>query len=118
MSIESLKQIAGINVAQGLTNCMDDEELYMSIAAMYVEQVNEYLPQLAENHTNQNWTEYGHIAHSIKGASASVGTEIVQAKSADLEHAAKQEDFDLIKNEHENYIALLNSTLEQIQNCL
>ena len=118
MSIESLKNIAGINVQQGLTNCMDDEELYLSIADMYVEQINEYLPQLAQLFSDQSWVEYGHIAHSIKGASASFGTEIIQSKSAELEQAGKQQDSALIVNEHENYIELLTKTLEQIQNNL
>ena len=118
MSIESLKQIEGINVTQGLTNCMEDEELYLSIAGMYVEQINEYLPQLTELYNSQNWEQYGHIAHSIKGASASVGTEVVQEKSAELEQAAKQQNYDPIINGHQDYISLLTTTLDQIQNCL
>ena len=118
MSIESLKEIDGLNVEQGIVNCMDDEGLYLSIASMYIEQINEYLPKLKELFAAQDWSEYGHIAHSIKGASASVGTEAIQAKSSELEQAAKDQNYDPIIAQHESYLELLSSTLEKIQNCL
>lgn len=118
MSVESLKAIEGINVEQGLVNCMDDEGLYLSIIGMYVEQINEYLPILTTHYDNKAWDEYGKLAHSVKGASASVGTFVVQELSAELEQAGKQDDANVITSKHDQYVNLLNSTLEQLQGCL
>ena len=118
MSLENLKSIEGLDVAQGLVNCMDDEGLYLSIISMYIEQLNEYLPKLVEHYESANWEEYGKLAHSIKGASASVGTHVIQALSADLEGAAKQQNFAPIINKHQEYYDLLVTTIDQLQQSL
>jgi len=115
MSLETLRQLEGIDVDQGLINCMDDEGLFLSVVGMYVEQIKEYLPSLIEHFNNSNFEEYGKLAHSIKGASASVGTHIVQAQSQELEQAAKQNNFEPIKTQHESYYALLEKTINELQ---
>ena len=97
---------------------MDDEDLFLSIVSMYVEQINEYLPMLTNHFDNQAWEEYGKIAHSLKGASASVGTFVIQELSAELEQSAKQQNFDPIIAKHDEYMQLLVSSAEQLQNSL
>lgn len=118
VSLANLQQIDGINASQGLTNCMDDEELYLSIITMYVEQVEEYLPQLIKAVSDNNLTDYGNLAHSIKGASASVGAETVQQLAAQLEQAGKQQNTSEIEQHHEQFMALLNSTCQNIKGAL
>mgnify|MGYP000483126810 CR=1 FL=1 len=115
MSLESLRSIDGLDVDQGLINCMDDEGLFLSVVGMYVEQIKEYLPALIEHFQTSNFDEYGKLAHSIKGASASVGVHNVQTQSQVLEQAAKQGDFAPIQEQHESYYTLLTSTIEQLE---
>ncbi|NVK24080.1 MAG: Hpt domain-containing protein [Gammaproteobacteria bacterium] len=115
MSLESLKTIDGIDAEQGLVNCMDDEGLYLSIVGMYVDQISEYLPLFAEHYDNEQWEEYGKLAHSVKGASASVGATSIQEVSAELEAAAKQQNIAVIQEKHSSYIELLTDTLSKLQ---
>ncbi|WP_299264144.1 Hpt domain-containing protein [uncultured Psychrosphaera sp.] len=118
MSIEALASISGIDTKQGLTNCMDDEDLYMSIIGMYMEQLVENLPQLAQAYSEQNWIEIGKLAHSIKGASASIGAFEIQAISAVIEKAAKHDEVSIITDNFESFISLLNTTSSALKQSL
>jgi HPt (histidine-containing phosphotransfer) domain-containing protein len=114
MSFDKLQQIDGLDTAQGLVNCMDDESLYCSIVGMYVDQLKQNIPTLTSQFESQDWVEYGRTCHSIKGASASVGAVKIQEKSASLEQAGKNEQINVISAEHEKFIALLNEAVEQM----
>ena len=118
MSIEALASISGIDTKQGLTNCMDDEDLYMSIIGMYMEQLVENLPQLAQAYSEQNWIEIGKLAHSIKGASASIGAFEIQAISAVIEKAAKHDEVSVITDNFESFVSLLNTTSSTLKQSL
>lgn len=118
MAIDAFNQVKGLDLAQGISNCMDEEELFLSVVSMYIEQVIEYQPDLLNHFQQQNWEEYGKLAHSIKGASASVGLFDIQAQSATLEQAAKQQEFQIIQEQHQGYMAILESTLAQLKACL
>lgn len=115
MSIEALRQLEGLDVEQGLVNCMDDEGLFLSVVGMYVEQVKEYLPLLNDYFLSENFEEYGKIAHSIKGASASVGAHLVQDQSFNMEQAARKQDFEPIRTHHSNYFTLLEQTIANLE---
>lgn len=115
MSLEALRQLEGLDVDQGLVNCMDDEGLFLSVVGMYIEQIKEYLPSLVEHHSTNNVDEYGKLAHSIKGASASVGAHQVQAQSLVLEQAAKNNEAEIIQTKHHEYYALLEQTINQLE---
>lgn len=118
MTIDTLKQVDGLDVEQGITNCMDDESLFESILGMYVEQLLEYIPSLNQFFADKNWDEYGKLAHSIKGASASSGLVKVQELSKTLEQAAKEGSHEVIEQNHDAYMGLINSTLEQLKAAL
>jgi HPt (histidine-containing phosphotransfer) domain-containing protein len=118
MTIEALKQVDGLNVEQGIKNCMDDESLFITIIGMYIDQILEYLPQIEQFNANQEWEEYGKIAHSIKGASASAGLEKVQEMSKLLEQSAKEGNFEVLSDNHATYMALLDSTLDKLKAAL
>lgn len=115
MSIEALRQLEGLDVDQGLVNCMDDEGLFLSVVGMYIDQIKEYLSPLNEHYQSENFEEYGKLAHSIKGASASVGAHVVQAQSLELEQAARLENFAPIKAQHNTYFALLEQTVSELE---
>ena len=118
MSLEKLRQQEGLDVDQGLVNCMDDEGLFLSVVGMYIDQIKEYLPSLIEHFESGNIDEYGKLAHSIKGASASVGAHLIQDASLVLEQAAKQNDTAPIQQQHANYYALLEKTITEMESHL
>lgn len=118
MSLEALRQLEGLDVDQGLVNCMDDEGLFLSVVGMYIEQIKEYLPSLIEHHSNNNFEEYGKLAHSIKGASASVGAHQIQQHSLVLEQAAKDGENHVIETQHQEFYDLLEQTIAQLEQSL
>lgn len=115
MSLEALRQLKELDVDQGLINCMDDEGLFLSVVGMYIEQIKEYLPALIEHHRGNNPEEYGKLAHSIKGASASVGAHQIQAYSLELEQAGKNADSTTIQAKHQAFYELLETTITKLE---
>lgn len=115
MSLEALAKVSGMDTKQGLTNCMDDEDLYKSIVGMFVDQLIENVPQLTHEYGVQDWTEIGKIAHSIKGASASVGAVDIQKSAAQIERAVKQEEISVITDNFQNFVSLVSSTSEALK---
>jgi len=110
MSIAALAGISGIDTTQGLTNCMDDEDLYTSVVGMFVDQLIDNVTQLNLAYEDQDWDNIGKIAHSIKGAAASVGAFEIQQSSATIEHASKQNDIDVITDNFASFITLISTT--------
>lgn len=115
MDINNVSQIDGINVVQGVKNCMDDETLYMSIVEMFVTQLKQNVDDLQSQFDASDWLTYGKTCHSIKGAAASVGAEKIQQFSATLEAAGKAENGAEITTHHTEYLALLSTTYQAIE---
>ena len=114
MSLESIRQIDGLNVEQGLKNCMDDEDLYRSVLEMYITQLQGNLPELDELFQAQDWAAYGRTCHAIKGASASVGAANVMSFSATLEAAGREDNDAIIRQQHGAYSEQLQSTIDEL----
>lgn len=115
MSVASLAKLDGLDVTQGLRNCMDDESLYLSIVEMFITQLKQNLGELQQQFESNEWIGYGKTCHSIKGASASVGATAIQSFSSELEAAGKLEDDETITTQHINFIELLKKTIEDIE---
>lgn len=118
MAIEKLKAVSGLDVEQGVRNCMDDNDLYISILEMYVTQLKDNIPQLQSQMAASNAGDYGKTCHSIKGASASVGAVAIQSASAELEAAGKNEDQGAIQAAHDGFIQLLESTVADLSSAM
>lgn len=115
MSIEALASINGMDTKQGLSNCMDDEDLYTSIIGMFVEQLIENISQLSQFYEEQNWIEIGRVAHAIKGAAASVGAFELQKSAAVIEHAAKDDAISVITDNFPAFVSLLSTMSEKLK---
>ena len=111
MALDRIRQLHGLDVEQGLKNCMDDESLYLSIIEMYINQLQENLPELEELFNTSDWAAYGRTCHAIKGASASVGACQIQEFSARMEAAGKSSDAHLLTEQHASFTQLLQSTV-------
>jgi len=114
MALDYFRQISGLDVDQGLKNCMDDEDLYVSILEMYVTQLNDNLPELEGLFGNQDWETYGKTCHAIKGASASVGAVDIQGSAASLEAAGKNMDGSAIEQGHASFCQQLQNAVSAL----
>lgn len=118
MAVEKLKLIEGMDVESGIRNCMDDEDLYMSIVDMFVAQLQSDLTSLQSQFEQQDWVAYGKTCHGIKGAAASVGASAVQNDSAILEAAGKNSDEAEIVKSHQSYKELLETTVAKMSEAI
>ena len=118
MTIDALQTIEGLDTKTGLTNCMDDEQLFNDVLAMFIVQLEQDIPVIRQLFNLGDWIGFGKACHSIKGAAASVGAFKVQEQSAILEKAGKEQDETTIKSIYDNYILLLETTKSAIKESL
>ncbi len=91
-----------VDVSKGLTVCADDYEVYIDFLQTYAENpetdhLNEYLEQ-------KKAYDYRVCVHGIKSASLSVGFSDLAAQALVLENAAREEDWDLIRANHDSFL--------------
>ena len=114
MALDYFRQINGLDVDQGLKNCMDDADLYASILEMYVNQLNDNIPELENLYNSQDWSAYGKTCHAIKGASASVGAVNIQSCAAGLETAGKDMNAGVIEQGHSAFCQQLRQAITDL----
>jgi HPt (histidine-containing phosphotransfer) domain-containing protein len=76
---------------------MDDGDLIAEIIAIFLEDVPRRIASLKEHLISERTAEAGEQAHSIKGAAADVGGEIVRAVAFEMEKAGKAGDLEALK---------------------
>lgn len=118
MTIEALQLVSGLDYKTGLTNCMEDEQLYKDVISMFIVQLEQDIPMVRQFYNTEDWIGLGKACHGIKGAAASVGATEVQDASATLEKAGKEGNADVIQSEFEQYIVLLESFKDSISNAI
>lgn len=99
-----------LNVAQGVSYTNDNEDLYKRILVDFYNDYKDALNQL--QHLSENDIENCHIlAHSLKGLTAILGSEVLPPLFYGIEMAAKEKSADLnsrIEAVSEPFSALLN----------
>ncbi|QTH64874.1 Hpt domain-containing protein [Psychrosphaera ytuae] len=118
MSTEQLSNIEGLDVQIGLTNCMDDENLFVEVLKMFAMQVDQDKATLEQQFNNDQWQEFGKTCHSIKGASASIGAVNIQESAALLERAGKEDNATVITEVFPVFMQQLQSMKEQLDSLL
>lgn len=118
MSTEQLSNIEGLDVQIGLTNCMDDENLFIEVLKMFAMQVDQDTATLEQQFNNDEWQEFGKTCHSIKGASASIGAVNIQESAAILERAGKDENADIISEVFPVFMQQLKGMRDQLNTTL
>ncbi len=99
----------------GLSYCSGMEDLYIEICSMFLEQVEEYLPQLKEFYDSENWEKYAVTTHAIKGNSLNIGAKNFSELSLQHELAGKEDNAEFIKANYEEYITTLNALVAKVK---
>ena len=88
---------------------MEDEAFYLEIIETYVEEDKREV--LDKAYAEESWQDYQTYAHALKGTSLTIGAEELSAHAKALELAAKDADYQYIREHHaevmEEYGALL-----------
>ena len=93
-----------IDKASAMRYSAGDEELYREVLEEYCRQEKEYAGKLQKHLDEQNWNEFRIIAHAIKGASLLVGANNFSEKAKEMEFAVKEEKYEKICNEGQEFI--------------
>ena len=96
---ERLERLEGIDIDTGIKNCGGKKSTYIELLRTYSGSNLAYL--LDEFYEKEDLENYGITAHSIKGASLSVGATDIADMAYSLERAAKRGDINYIWDHHE-----------------
>ena len=117
ISIEQLEQIEGLNVEEGMQNCIDDLEIYTESLYGYVYEDNR-LDKLVELFNLSDWKNYCIEIHALKSASYLVGAKELGDISKSLEFACKEDNIEFVKNNHANAISMYENLLNSLKNVI
>ena len=106
---------AGIDPETGLFYCQGDQELYHTLLTEYERDYPERAEALRRHFKAENWKDYGIYAHSLKSSSKMLGAQELSGMAAALEAAAKAEDGDPIRRDHEAVMARYETTVKAIR---
>ncbi len=105
-----------LDVDTGLGYCMEDEEFYMEVVTLYVDQNR--LSSIKEAFEREDWNEYRINAHTIKSTSLNIGASRVSQLALELEMAARNNDISEIKDKHPILMAAYEELLEKLKNAM
>lgn len=100
----------------GLSYCMNSEEFYAQIRAIFCKQARKYLPELAKHYEEGEWVDYGIIAHAMKGNAKNIGALSFAELCLQHEKAGKAEDEKFIQAEYAYFIASIEKMIDVVEN--
>lgn len=112
--LDNLKKL-GIDVSQGLAHCADDTEFYLEILSDFCESQKEKCDELEKFLSTGRFEEYGIKAHAIKGNARTLGIVALADVALGMEQAAKNKEFEYIRNNHEAFISEYERITENIK---
>lgn len=106
---------AGINIAQGISYCGDQEGL-REIIAMYHAQGAGRIRQLQQLFEEQNWKNYSITAHALKSNSRGIGANDLAELALGMEMAGKENRPEYILEHHRELLADYERLLQALAN--
>ena len=110
---ELLERLEGIDTDTGIRNCAGNVDGYIELLKTYAG--SNLVNLLNEFYEHEDLENYGVTAHSIKGASQSIGALDVADMAYGLERAAKRGDITFIWDHHEEMIELYTQILSMLK---
>jgi len=108
-------EIPGIDVRTGVQMTGGNERNYLrALSAFYKDGVDK-LAQFAESFERGDTKVYAACAHAVKGAGASVGAVKLSSFAKALELAAKNENLDYVRSNHETFVEEFKTLLGHIR---
>ena len=105
-----------LDTETGLGYCMNDEEFYIEMIQTYVD--DDKLKLLNDAYESENWKDYETYAHAIKSTSLNIGATALFEHARELEFAAKEKNYGLIKERHQSVSEEYASMLDQLKTAL
>lgn len=102
----ALSQVDGLNIAKGIKVAAGNRDLYLSVLLKFANQYKTF------SFNKMGSTEIARVLHTIKGLSASVGLEGIQAQCIQLEHKTLHDE------DKENFEIMISNQCAQIVSAL
>ena len=87
----------GIDVKAGMGYAMGDEGFYMELLHDFAGDTEEKKNELSGYLDRSEWANYGIKVHALKSSAKTIGAMSLSEKARELEHAAKNNDVEFIK---------------------
>ncbi len=108
-------EIPGIDVSSGVQMTGGNERNYLRALSAFYKDGTDKLSQLSESFERGDTKAYAACAHAVKGAGASVGAVKLSSFAKALELAAKNENLNYIKKNHETFMDEFKTLLGNIR---
>ncbi|MBR1598941.1 MAG: response regulator [Lachnospiraceae bacterium] len=100
----------------GMGYCMNDEEFFIEMIQTYVD--SDKRESLAEAFNTEDWKLYENYVHSIKSNSLNIGGVTLSEHAKALEYAAKDGNYEYIKEHHNDFIREYSDMIEKLADAL
>jgi CheY-like chemotaxis protein len=108
-------EILGIDVRAGIQMTGGNERNYLRSLSAFYKDGTDKLSQLSDSFERGDTKAYAACAHAVKGAGASVGAVKLSSFAKALELAAKNENLDYIRKNHDTFMDEFKTLLGNIR---
>ncbi len=112
-SQEESAEMKYIDLATGLQYSAGSDEMYRQFLQMFCSMRDERIEKLTESFQAEDWKNYTVYVHAMKSTSLSIGGKELSQLAAKLEQAGKNDEIDLILENHERLLELFQLTIEE-----
>ena len=106
------KRFSFLDVATGMTYCLNNEEFYESIIKEF-RASNKY-EEIQEKYDDADLEEYAVLVHGVKSSALTIGATKVSEMAKGLEFAARSEDVDYLKENHYPFMRAYGELLDNL----
>ncbi|MBR6477331.1 MAG: response regulator, partial [Lachnospiraceae bacterium] len=104
----------GIDVEEGLAYCGNDAAFYEELLSDFTASLDERLQAMDGFFKLENWNDYGVLVHAFKSNAKMIGLNDLSEQARRLEEAAKKNDADYLKENHERLVSSAREASGQI----
>ncbi|MDR1708480.1 MAG: response regulator [Candidatus Accumulibacter sp.] len=112
-----MRPIDGLDWAQGCARFGGDTEIYLDVLRSYATTTAD-LAESIRSPEKDRLADYAIVVHGIKGSSYGIGAMRVGHRAEELEHAAKNGDFDAVAEKNPEFLRALNALLAGLNDFL
>jgi signal transduction histidine kinase/CheY-like chemotaxis protein/HPt (histidine-containing phosphotransfer) domain-containing protein len=108
-----LENLNFLNTEKGLAYCGDDEGIYREILVEYAQAKRDL--DLQHYFDTRDWNNYKIQVHALKSTSLTIGAEELSAMAKSMEMAARENDYDYIREHHDAMITAFVELLAKLR---
>lgn len=110
--------LEGFNVEQGITNCGGEKEDYIEVLRIYLDSGESRIEDFERFLESKDYKNYIIAVHGLKSSSASIGAMEFSERAKSHEFAGKEERFDYIHADFEEFVAQYRQVLARVREVL